>query len=442
MSLPTSLAHEHVMVIFTTSPAGLGHVRVMEALRGGLPEDVRSETIGVEDPQIQFLHRITSRNTFLLRFMEFGQMNEKIEDSFTHWYTNRIRTHTRETYESLRDLIQRRRPVPKIVLCVATHVSLAHQIASIKHTLEKELEVKILLATVVTDDTKQKIWAVWGSDILFVPSMETAALMSTYLTSKPRSERPAIVVNPYPVSPRLSVPLSESEFEFKRLQASNRAKKPVNIVMPVSGAAVQISYLQSIISYTQTHLSNKTTVIARDSSYTKSFLKWCSKQKDVEVIAYKHDREVVISYEEAYQRETFLVEITKPSEQAFKVLMSPKKRGGVILLFAKPVGSQEYDNVEFLKRHEYIPNDEDQKYLNELFHGSTDLSFLPHILKQARKWRGIVLPVSGEHAGYAVALLKELGILSVMVEYSRKDMSLEEKDDGVKRFWERLRDEM
>ena len=39
-------AREDVMVVLTSSPAGLGHVRVTEALRGGLEEGGRVGGLG------------------------------------------------------------------------------------------------------------------------------------------------------------------------------------------------------------------------------------------------------------------------------------------------------------------------------------------------------------------------------------------------------------
>ena len=72
----------------------------------------------------------------------------------------------------------------------------------------------------------------------------------------------------------------------------------------------------------------------------------------------KQDREVVDHYDVLLEKKIISLEVTKPSEQAFKGLLGTQSRGGVILLFSQPVGSQEYDNLDFLVRHSLVPSKE------------------------------------------------------------------------------------
>ena len=118
--------------------------------------------------------------------------------------------------------------------------------------------------------------------------------------------------------------------------------------------------------------------------------------------------------------------MTKPSEQAFKALISPNQVGGVILLFTNPVGRQEYDNLNFLKRHLLIPSDEDQKTLWRMPKTND-------ILKKAITWRGLRLPKNPEKSVNFLIWCIKNKIFEQMGKYTNKIQS-----DGVKRFWEEV----
>ena len=63
--VPTNLTNPQTLVIFTTSPAGLGHLRVTDALLEGLPKDAKSFILGAIDPHITYLHRLSSQNFWI-----------------------------------------------------------------------------------------------------------------------------------------------------------------------------------------------------------------------------------------------------------------------------------------------------------------------------------------------------------------------------------------
>jgi len=48
------------LIIFTTAPTGLGHIRVMDALLDGLPEGVDVKEVGVQNISAAKIHRLGS----------------------------------------------------------------------------------------------------------------------------------------------------------------------------------------------------------------------------------------------------------------------------------------------------------------------------------------------------------------------------------------------
>ena len=428
---------DEVMVLFTTSPAGLGHIRVTEALREGLPETVRPEVMGIDDKSIKFIHRVGSRNRTLKMMMELAQNNPLVENYYVAWFRKKLRRETQEVYERVADLVARRRPKPKILVIIATHHSLAHKMAAIKGRLARSLGVDVVLAVVVTDDTYQKIWGVYGADYIFLPSDWTRECLEQYLRQL-GWELPKLVVSAYPVSPKLARYLDAQEFKTRQEQVKAGGKEKLAIIMPISGAAVQLAYFEKLIVELSIKPAVRVTMVSRESSYTKEFLDWCQNVPAVEVVADREDREVVLSYEKELTTKVFAVEITKPSEQTFKTLLSPKQRGGVVLLFSEPVGRQEYDNLAFLLRHGLIPNEAHELRLNRFFIENDKPQFEEEFLKMAQEWRGLKLPNDGEMAGRAIDRLKESGILARMVDYSGDRRNKELDSQGVDKFWQTL----
>lgn len=433
-------ASDDVMVVLTTAPTGLGHLRVTEALRKGLSEKVRAEVVGLFDPSLQLLHRAASRNRHLRGLMEFVQNDPMVEKRFTKWYRDYLGKKGDEADERLVDLVKRRRPKPSTLVIVSTHFSLAHQIAAVKDQLARQMKMRVVLAVVVTDDSPQKIWGVFGADYVFVPSGSTRDKLMEYMYSISR-EIPEVIVSPYPVAEDFRENLSDEDKDDRKAQVKKQAKKKMKVVIPISGAAVQLDYFQNMIIALDKSRNVDITVVSRESSFTRNFLSWCQEQKSVRVVANKIDRDVVASYEQEFGNSVFSVEVTKPSEQTFKALLSPKQRGGVVLAFSDPVGRQEDDNLAFLLRHGLIPSIEERATLEKIMLGDSkgiDESFL----EQAKSWRGIMLPIDGEEAGEAMLKLWKAGVFEAMVNFSGFADHPELNGEGVERFWERLAKEV
>lgn len=236
--------------------------------------------------------------------MEFLQTNFYTEAIITKIYVSYLRRYTKEIYSRMLKLIKRRSPNPRLVIVVATHVSLAHQIAQIKSKLSLRLKVKIILCVVVTDDTPLIIWAVKGADLIFVPSLKTCNYLSSYAQKFDVAEKPKFVVNAYPISTKFSILLSAIDI-ISRIDQLSVKDKPLNIILPVSGAAVSLDYFREVISYLTNKKRALFTVVSRESSYTRRFLDFCESNSQVTVMADFLDRDVVLSYENAISIKSF-----------------------------------------------------------------------------------------------------------------------------------------
>jgi hypothetical protein len=289
---------------------------------------------------------------------------------------------------------------------------------------------------VVTDDSPQKIWGVVGADLIFVPSETTKAKLTEYMQQITVERIPEVVVQPYPVSPKLSRRLPTAGIMARRRQLAANSDELLQLVIPISGAAVQLSFFQDLIKTIDGEASM--TLVSRDSGYTHDFLDWCQARPDVEVAAALLDAEVVEQYLAVFDRKVVGLEVTKPSEQTFKALLTPEQRGGVVLLFSQPVGRQERDNLSFMRRHHLIPSVEDEYQLQAVVTGTVTQAERD-LLERARSWRGVLLPMEGKVAGKAVLRWRNAGVLGTMAHFSgfmpgHRELS----DQGVKRIWEEI----
>lgn len=429
---------DRVLVVLATAPAGLGHLRVMEALKQGLSTKTRLEIMGVHDPSIQWIHRLTSRNKGLKNAMEFIQHNRLAEKTFTKQYRKYLREHTAVAEKELATLVTKSWPQPEVVVVLCTHFGLAHQLSAAKESLTRKLGVKLLVAVVVTDDSPQELWAIYGADIIFVPSNTTREVLVERLM-KLGGPMPELVTVPYPISLDLGIELDEQEYQERISQAKGNG---LEIMIPISGAAVQLDFFEDMIG-SATADGVKVTVVSRESGHSSKFLEWCRQQNGVRVVAHSEDLEVVKAYDQEYGLRVIGAEVTKPSEQAFKVLLTPKQRGGALMLFSAPVGRQERDNLSFLRRHKLIPSLDDQARIEAWCKTGNSVTLEDGILERARHWRGVMLPTEGMWAGIALQRLISGRILESMVRFEGYLEGHEEiRCDGVKQVWQVLKESL
>lgn len=415
-----SVAHltsPDTLVIFAQALAGLGHLRVTDALYHGLPKGAHAVLLGSGDKNITFIHNLTSRNVNLRRVVEYFETGEP-EDIFATLYRRWLGSHTAGLVLQLQTILERHPAIPKTIVVIATHFGLAHQIAAIKDAFEAKHHVRMYLFVVVTDDSPLHVWAVAGADAIVVPSEHTRQLLDAYhgmagLTASSYSTLP------YMVSGRLATILTSNERESRKNQLDPASRASLHIAVPVSGAAVQLGFLTDVID----GLSAADTrcmfhIVSKISPATRGFLAAISTRKNMELLTSYADREVVDFYEKLYEKEVIALEITKPSEQAFKALITPKQRGGAILLLSDPVGRQEKDNLDFLSRHGLLG----------------DLG-TPGDVTTAKNHRAVRIPSDGKGAAMAIHTALSQGVFTAMASLTKLPNHPELASDGVAQFW-------
>lgn len=446
MSEKSLLSQKSLLLLFTVAPAGLGHLRVMKALYHGLPKEVDPLLLGAQDKSLSFFHRLTSIHPIFRAIFEWTQAGIP-EDVFTSWYRWWLRSRSKILYNQLITVIDQRITTPDTLLIVATHFGLAHQVGSIKKKLEKEKKVKIILVVLVTDDSPQQVWYVPEADVIFVPSHTTQKELYKY--GKNMSETtPQFEVCGYPISPLLSARSVSYKFNIRKQQAEPESKSIIHMAIPISGAAVGTDYFTSLIDNLHS-ISQRFTfhVDSKVTPYTMPFINQMLTRSFVKVRVSATDREVIDSYERLYQNNEILLEVTKPSEQAFKALLKPTDVGGSLLLFSSPVGRQEYDNLFFLRRHHLLPFQHEAKYLWEHAHKGITLNNEEgkKVLERARTWRGLELPHDPTKGAQFIWWCLKEGIFESMLNftqypYTEERHQLELESDGVKQFWNKVGD--
>ena len=444
MRLWSLIRNQEVLLVFTYAPAGLGHLRVTDALFDGVPGESSGLILGSHDKSIGWIHRMMSSYVPLRVLMETFQQGS-LEDVYCFFYRLYLREASQVVREQMKTILDQSLEKPKVVLIVATHFGLAHQLAAIKKELEKEEKTRIILVVQVTDDSPQRIWYVPGADITMVPSEKTKLELEK-VGVEDHLEKIPIVVQPYPISPQMTARLTPGKYKLRQEQLKFGGKEKVEVAVPVSGAAVGLEYLMELMdevaAFSDRFVFN---VIAKYAPYTKPYIHRMLERPYEDLILADKDREAVSRYEQLYQEKVVGLEITKPSEQAFKVLTTPDRVGGVVMLFSKPVGRQEYDNLDFMRRHKLIPSAVEQNKMEKMTRAEDWLegSKLEKWRKKARNWRGLCLPwKSGKEGALFIRWALKNGLLYEMCAEREvgKDEAVrrgyEVGDYGVKKFWE------
>ncbi len=422
------------IIVLATAPAGLGHLRVTDALYHGLPEGTRALILGSQDKSLKLFHNFVSIHPFTRLVFEWCQYGWR-EDVFTTIYRAWLRSHTRILEEQLLTILaqpfdsaQDRHPEPpktlpagrQVILAIATHMGLAQQFGAIKDSFSKKYNVRMIVVVVVTDDAPLKIWAAGGADLIFVPSQRTKKRLEAYHKQQRFAPADYIVV-PYMVHPGLGKPLSKEAYEDRKDQLDPSGKSTINIAIPVSGAAVQMDFFERYMDALEEQLSRaRFHIVSKDMLSTRRFLSRVRTKATVSVFSSASDREVVDRYERLYRQHTIALELTKPSEQAFKALVDPTKRGGSILLLTDPVGRQEWDNLNFLERHGLLGNIRSLRK------------------EEARRWRALRLPSDPVAAANFTLWCLHHGIFSAMADFRGFRHHPELASNGVNIFWKQV----
>ncbi len=432
------LARKELLIAFATAPTGLGHLRVTQALREGLPPEAAPVLLGAEDHVLDLLHRVTSLDPRARAMFEWIQSGTA-EDVVTAISRRLLRTTAPLLKGELVRLATQRLDRPEVVLAVATHFGLAHQLVSLKERLWTERKIRLAVAVQVTDDSPQHIWLVPGADLIVVPSENTRRALLEYASELQLSPPPPIAVAPYPVSPALASMLSEPSSQWRAAQLDPGSKEPIHVAVPISGAAVGLGYLLRLMDYLHRYSDRFLfDVVSRNNPYTLPFLNGVIRRPYARAQASGDDRDVVHAYERVYQHAVIALEVTKPSEQAFKALLGPELRGGALLLLAQPVGRQEYDNIDFLRRHALLPQESEQDLLWRLARERQPLEGgeRARVFDAARGWRAMRLPANAAAASRFITWCLEERLLLQLVDWRNPSPDASEVSPyGVREFW-------
>jgi hypothetical protein len=143
------------------------------------------------------------------------------------------------------------------------------------------------------------------------------------------------------------------------------------------------------------------------------------------------------------QTQVLALEVTKPSEQTFKCLAPTRSRGGVILLFTQPIGTQEFENMEFLRRHALVPSSQvnDQLWSAAGPAAGNGSVLRARLLKESPRWRGVRIPGDPAAAANFIWWMHASGILARMHAGTLNRRVHDEGSrilgpDGVAQFWD------
>ena len=95
--MTANLASKVLVLVFAMARAGLGHLRVTDALYHGLPKGATGIMLGAQDETIILLHRLSSVSPAGRAVQEFFQSGWA-EDIFTTLYRESLRKNTERLY--------------------------------------------------------------------------------------------------------------------------------------------------------------------------------------------------------------------------------------------------------------------------------------------------------------------------------------------------------
>ena len=420
------------LIIFTTSPTGLGHIRVTNALIKGLPKELPYHTIGINDSVIEGFYRLISTNWLLRETMEYFQTNQTAEKLQTQLFTWYEHNNTSCTTTELQNIIKAN-PQTKKVVIISTHAQLARRIQKIIE--QKIIQIPIFHTVIVTDDSPQRLWAVCSS-LVIVPSHKTLQeLTKTFVCD--RLHKGEIIVAPYPINPKLTEELSESSLTDRRKQLCATCEESTRICIPISGAAVQLKYLQTLITSLIEQNGSKIRfsfdIITKEAPYTTNFIHTIKQNPEVTIHKSQTNTKTVEIYDQLYEStHPPSIEITKPSEQCFKVLTSPKTKGGVLLLLTQPVGRQEYDNLNYLERNGFLPTKDFHTRLWKTM--ESDITMLDY--KPLSAYRALMLPSDPKRTANLIKLCLQNKVFEAMYDYTGYEENYQLSPHGVERIWQ------
>lgn len=429
---------QETIIVFTTSPTGLGHIRVTNALINWLPPETPYHIIGIKDPAIEGVYRLMSQNWILRELMEFFQTNEtaeKLQTNFFTWYEYK---NIARTLLEINQIIKQNSDAKKMVI-VSTHAQLARRIQ--KMIDSNLIPIPTFHTVIVTDDSPQRLWAACTS-LVIVPSQKTLQKLSELFVCD-KLHKGEIVVAPYPINPEFTKELNESGKRDRAEQLCAQCPESTRICVPISGAAVQLEYMQtlidSLVKKNGKEIRFSFDIVTKKAPYTEDFIRNIKKYPEVTLLQGETNTQTVEMYDSLYNSpHPPSIEITKPSEQCFKVQANPKMKGGVIVLLTQPVGRQEYDNLDYLERNGFLPTkDQHTELWNQLEYNDPRLD-----ITHFKRYRALMLPSNPKRAALLIKNCLEKSIFDAMYNYEQYEESYQLSPFGVEKIWHLIQERL
>lgn len=336
-------------------------------------------------------------------------------------------------------LTEAKRNLQKNVIFIAYHPDVAYVMAHYKHQLAREFGIGIEVVVVMTDHLPrgQFVWYPIDADLILAPDEESAATaraQAAFWERIMRSRRdrhahglPQVETINYPVNPFLIEPLTQHEFEHRRLQLRDESGVKTQILVPQGGAVpnqeFQLDFIRGLPASFAAH------VVMTASDRTAGF-KTQAEALGAQVIVGETTLKTHAAYLQAHAELNPSLMESKPSEKHNHALIDRSQRGGEIMLVAPPVGDQEKQNSEFMVNTGRALNEQQSRRLMTM-----SVDELKSNLGLATGLRTIFLPRDGSKAAEYLARLKSSGFLEAMLTGPAK---LETANQGAREVWTKV----
>lgn len=348
-----------------------------------------------------------------------------------------LRNHPESNPDAVSQIFQKELKSPDNSWLVFTNadVAQAYARAKIKNPDHAFKEAKSIV--VVTDNFPINIHLFWliPCDYLVVPNQETLASAYSALTywdkMWPGQKPPKIVVNSFPIHPTHEEAMP-TELQKNRRQAldSYDFTKPQAAFL-LGGASVQAEYMQILVKQSCWWLQPYS--VLRNHIQTRSLQDAITSVPKGRVDLVSDNNALIQALNQRMSENPPDIIVVKPGELSNLARLPTDSRGGGQLFFTHPVGNQEKQNIEYLRRKGLMLSEFDGQKLIQDFKGKTPTSpgKILYWSSQSRRLRAIRLPDDPYQAARFMNSLYHHQILHKV----HMDNQHLEPPIGATRFW-------
>ncbi len=118
------------LVVITFARAGLGHLRVANAIIESVPAGTETVFFSTTDRATSFFHRLSSINP-VMRYLAEAMQHGLLEAVFTLLYTASIRARAGRLLPQIEAVVNQQKVRPTELVFISTHFGLAHQLSEL-----------------------------------------------------------------------------------------------------------------------------------------------------------------------------------------------------------------------------------------------------------------------------------------------------------------------